>query len=279
MKILLMFFFLLNFVDVNSQDFVISRYEKADIKNRGPFFAEKLSANREKALILKLEDYKFIVFDENDKIYGFELSSEYDIENKFEIPKESISNCMLHLDSLKTINPSALNYTEKKDSVGRVVEGVKVEDGLTYKLELFKQGITIEYISYSPEIYIEQQFPFYRERLKLLGAYNCYRAFFNKREEREFVSEDNKFYRYFEKLTCTKLNYGIIDAELYRIADGRIIFKEEYDKSKMFKVTLNDGKFFYVSKRLKKDILKVLKKEKCVGIKIEKIPVVKHKGR
>lgn len=271
MKILLTFFFLLNFVDVNSQDFVISRYEKADVKSRGLFFAEKLSVNKETALILKLEDYKFIVFDENDKIYGFELSSEYDIEYKFEIPKESISNCILHLDSLKTINPSTLNYTEKKDSEGRVVEGVKVEDGLTYKLKLFKQGITIEYISYSPEIYIEQQFPFYRERLKLLGAYKYYRAFFNKREEREFLSEDNKFYRCFEPLTCTKLNSGIIDAELYEIVDGRIIFKEKYYKSKMYKITVANGKSYFVSKKVKRNIQNVIKKENCYGIKIEKV--------
>lgn len=90
-------------------------------------------------------------------------------------------------------------------------------------------------------------------------------------------AQNVKVYDYSSSLTCQEINEGITDTELYKTLDGRIIFREEYDKSKMFKVTINDGKFFFVSKRLKKEILKVLKKEKCVGIKIEKIPVVKHK--
>lgn len=271
MKILLSYFFLLNFIVVNAQNFVISRYEKGDIKYQGEFFAEKLKVDAKTALIFKLEDYKFIVFDENDNIYGYQLSSKYDIEYKFQIRKESYDNCMLHMDSLISINPSTLNYIEKKDSEGRVTEGVKVEDGLIYKLELFKQGITIGYVSYSPEIYIEQKFPFYRERLKLLNAYKYFRDFFDKNEESKFVSENRKLYKYYEPLNCIKLNYGILDAELYEITEGRVFFKENYDKSKMYKITVANGKSYFVSKRVKKNIQNVIKKENCYGIKIEKI--------
>lgn len=88
-------------------------------------------------------------------------------------------------------------------------------------------------------------------------------------------AQNVKVYDCSSSLTCQEINEEITDTELFKNVDGRIIFKEEYDKSKIFKVTVNDGKFFYVSKRLKKDILKVLKKEKCVGVKIEKIPTFK----
>ncbi|WP_026705420.1 hypothetical protein [Flavobacterium soli] len=84
------------------------------------------------------------------------------------------------------------------------------------------------------------------------------------------ITAQEKLYDYSTPLDCEVIKNGIIDSELYSIIDGRFFFNENYDKSNIYKVTINEKKVYYISKNLKKRIKKIIRKEKCNFIKIEK---------
>ncbi len=174
-------FFLLFSISSFGQSPVISQYEKADIEYKGNHYSEILGVNKNETVIIKIDTNRFIVFSENNGIYRYQ-TADNKILTKHKILNKEAIKCFQYLDSLKSINPSNLNITEKKVIGQDVAESIKVEDGSFYNIELFKKDITIQYISYSPEIYIEHKFPFYRERLKLLNDYKYYISLFKQND-------------------------------------------------------------------------------------------------
>lgn len=85
------------------------------------------------------------------------------------------------------------------------------------------------------------------------------------------IEAQKKLYDYSFSLKCNEIIEGVIDSRLNTIIDGRYFFNEDYNKSNIYKVTINEKESYYISKQLKKKIEKVIRKEKCMAIRIEKI--------
>ena len=167
------YIFLLLSISAFGQNHTISQYEKADVSHKGRNYAERLKIDNNKSVLLKIEENSFLVFNENDGVYRYYLTPDALILKNKIADSESVK-CLRYLDTLKSINPSVLNVTERKTNGIDSVESIHIEDGATYNLELFKNDVTVYYSTYSPEAYIEHRFPFYKERLKLLNAYNYF---------------------------------------------------------------------------------------------------------
>lgn len=168
---------LLLFISISSfgQNDIISKYEKADVNYKGRVYSERLEIDNNRLLLLKVEENCFLVFNEKNDVYSYYVTPSNTILKNKMTKNESIK-CLQYLDSLKSINPSNLNVTETKADKPDSVESISVEDGITYSLELFKKDVTVQYQTYSPEVYIEHKFPFYKERQKLLNAFNYFKS-------------------------------------------------------------------------------------------------------
>ena len=180
-KIILLFF--ISFSSFAQQS-VISKYERSDVDYEGAHYAKLLNIDNKNNLIIKVESEKFIVY-EDSAVYRFYIDWDKSI-NKKKLSASETLMCYKHLDSLKTINPYNLNVTRqtKTDSPSGA-EFIDVQDGFSYRLSLFKNDLTVNYETYSPEIYIEEKFPFYKEREKLLNAYNYFASLFKDAEATE----------------------------------------------------------------------------------------------
>ncbi len=184
MKKIILIFFLLSFyfsLGLFAQQSILSKYERADINYEGQQYAKLLNIDNKNQLILKLEQEEFIVY-EDSAVYRFYIDWDKSL-NKKKLSASETLMCYKHLDSLKTINPYNLNVTKqmKMDSLD-AIEYTDVQDGISYKLCLFRNDVTVKYETYSPEIYIEQKFPFYKEREKLLNAYKYFNSLFEEAE-------------------------------------------------------------------------------------------------
>jgi hypothetical protein len=85
----------------------------------------------------------------------------------------------------------------------------------------------------------------------------------------------SKLYNFSDPIYCDDIKKGINDPNLYKIIDGRLFFKEEYDKNLIYKVTVDNDKSYYISKELKDKITQTIADEKCQNIIIEKNPANK----
>jgi len=75
-----------------------------------------------------------------------------------------------------------------------------------------------------------------------------------------------------KKITCDSIHKGIKDRRLYEKIGEKEIFIPNFHKYEIYKITTGKRKSsYYVTKKVMKRIKKVIKKQKCEGIKIEEI--------
>lgn len=73
-------------------------------------------------------------------------------------------------------------------------------------------------------------------------------------------------------LTCETIKKGIIDRTLYdSLNNGKLIFRPNLNKIKVFKINTSESEFYYVSMSQMKRIKRYIRKNGCKGIKIESI--------
>lgn len=71
---------------------------------------------------------------------------------------------------------------------------------------------------------------------------------------------------------CTEIKEQIIDSTLYdKLENGKLIFNSSLSSSKLYKVTINNDSFYYVSKPLLIKIRRSIRKAKCTDIKISSV--------
>lgn len=174
----IIFLFLFSF-SLFAQQPTLSKYERADVNYEGQQYAKLLNIDNKNQLILKIRQQEFIVF-KDSTVYRFYIDWDKSI-NKKKLSASETLLCLNHLETLKSINPYNLNVTKqvKTDSLD-AIEYIDVQDGISYKLCLFKNNVTVSYETYSPEIYIEQKFPFYKEREKLSTVYKYFNSLFEE---------------------------------------------------------------------------------------------------
>jgi hypothetical protein len=254
------FLFLLITIRALGQDNIISKYEKADLNYKGRIYSERLEIDTNKSLLLKIEENSFLVFNEKNDVYSYYVTpSNTILKNKMN-RNESIK-CLQYLDSLKSINPSNLNVTETKADKPDSVESISVEDGITYSLEFFKNNITIQYHTYSPEVYIEHKFPFYKERQKLLNAFNYYKSIFKySRKDNLGLKRTDSLYIIFD----FKMTDGIGKSWVKKPNNDEVfsVWNTERDTIVFIKENAIQAQNPYVSKRF----LKKRKNKKIINI-------------
>lgn len=255
-------FFLLFSISAFGQNHTISQYEKADVSHKGRNYAERLKIDNKKSVLLKIEENSFLVFNENDGVYRYYLTPDALIlKNK--IADSESAKCLRYLDTLKSINPSVLNVTERKTNGIDSVESIHIEDGATYNLELFKNDVTVYYSTYSPEAYIEHRFPFYKERLKLLNAYNYFTSLLKYPQKKNYSPNQNRtdsLYIIFDY----KMIDGIGKSWVKKPNNDEIfsVWNTENDSIVFIKENAIQGQNSYVSRRF----LKKRKSEKVINI-------------
>ncbi|MBL7868954.1 MAG: hypothetical protein JNM71_13145 [Flavobacterium lindanitolerans] len=244
------FLFLLITIRALGQDNIISKYEKADLNYKGRIYSERLEIDNNKSLLLKIEENSFLVFNEKNDVYSYYVTpSNTILKNKMN-RNESIK-CLQYLDSLKSINPSNLNVTETKADKPDSLESISVEDGITYSLEFFKNNITIQYHTYSPEVYIEHKFPFYKERQKLLNAFNYYKSIFKySRKDNLGLKRTDSLYIIFD----FKMTDGIGKSWVKKPNNDEVfsVWNTEKDSIVLIKENAIQAQNPYVSKRFLK---------------------------
>lgn len=174
-------FFLFFLVASYGQQSTFSKYAKADLDYIGQAYLKSLQIENENAVLLNISEKKFVVF-KDSTVYRFYIDWDKSI-NKKKLSASETLLCLNHLEILKSINPYNLNVTKqvKTDSLD-AIEYIDAQDGISYKLCLFKNNLTVSYETYSPEIYIEEKFPFYKEREKLLNVYKYFDSLFEEVE-------------------------------------------------------------------------------------------------
>tara|TARA_R110001606_G_scaffold156824_1_gene299700 strand:- start:455 stop:1075 length:621 start_codon:yes stop_codon:yes gene_type:complete len=131
---------------------------------------------------------EFIVFKNNGKVKKFVVYQPNSIENKTKIKRkrikkkdykyywECLNNCVQ--ENKFQINKSKLNITEKeRKTIENGIEIVTVErnsinDGTNYHFQICQGKNYKAYGSYAPTIYIENKYPGYEEREKLIDLMN-----------------------------------------------------------------------------------------------------------
>lgn len=180
MKILKLIF-LLFFVTSYCQESIFSKYAKTDLDYDRRTYLKLLQIENKDALLLKIEKKRFITFEES-VAYRFYIDWDKSI-NKKKLSASETLLCFNYLETLKSINPYNLSVTKqvKIDSLN-AIEYTDVQDETPYRLNIFKNNLTVGYETYSPQFYIEQKFPFYKEREKLLKAYKYFDSLFEEAE-------------------------------------------------------------------------------------------------
>lgn len=72
--------------------------------------------------------------------------------------------------------------------------------------------------------------------------------------------------------SCESIRTGIIDKNLYdTLNNGKLIFRPDLNKYKVYKITNDKNESYYVSKSVMKAIKRYMKKNDCKNIIIEKL--------
>ena len=188
MKFITYIFLLLAINQLHSQKFNISEYESNDVLNEGQQLLNFFDANDKEALILKFEFDKYLVFSK-DKVYKINfIKSENIVIDKIELSNTDKDICYGIIDSLKKINPENLNITKNEKG-----ESIEVQDGKDYYIELFKSNTKVTFSTYSPEVYIESKFPYYKERNYIVNAYKRLDEIFIDNEFEKVKNADSVF--------------------------------------------------------------------------------------
>ncbi len=244
-----------------SQDHIISKYEKYDYEKKYSNYYSLLNEN-ENLLVLKVDDYKFIVFENQTTIYKLNVGylsggvlRKQKIENAKLIPYKAV------LDSLNKIDASVLNITTRKDGNSMIIQ-----DAGTFSLQLFKDNYVVDYSSYAPYECIEFKVDYYQERIKFLNAFKKAYELFNNNDDQEYqeVTKYDTLYLKINKIDSLKLKkLKIVKSShdftnfysLKSLGDHTIIVKTKYDEKEVSKggmLTMNRKKF--VSKNKSKTI-------------------------
>lgn len=212
------------------QNHIISYYEKYDLDNKGQNYSEALKLDDKNSLILKLNNL-FIIYKTNGEILrisrGYLNDKKLYVNKIDELQKSLYKNI---LDTLKSINPSNLQKTKKEELE------ITINDGTEYSIELLKDNYLVDYVTYSPEVYIKEKFPFYKERIKFLKIIEKINNLFY---DQEYVNINNRDKLYIN----TTLNQyeNLKDYNIEKISDN---FKNLYIfKSLENKILITDRKY------------------------------------
>jgi|GEM_PF-5838088 len=222
MKTLFNLFLLLLSHYTFSQGFIISQYENCDTGAEYRRLIGLFQDQDKKPTILKLNSRHYLTF-EGDMVYRYDVAeSENLILYKKQLSQEEAYQCRQLLDTLKTVKPSLLNSTGNEKG-----EKIIVEDGVTFKIELFKENCMVAYSSHSPSAYIENGYPNREERKKFVAVYDGIRSFFDD-EEYENLKRKDTIYLLYDKTSKTRnLKYAKIASK--KVLRYSFLFSDKKD--------------------------------------------------
>ncbi len=198
MRSLFILYILIISNSIFAQNYVISEFEECGSSLRYPKLFEHFQNQDKDITILRLNSRHYLTFKDN-LIYKYNVAeSENLILEKEKLSKDETYYYKKLLDTLRTINPSLLNITENEKG-----EKIVVEDGETFQIELFKENCKVNYSSYSPNVYIENKYPSFKERKKFVDVFNSMKALFYDIEY-ENLKRIDTIYLIYEKLNETR---------------------------------------------------------------------------
>lgn len=188
LNIMKSFFIVLHLLTVSlifGQAFSLSKFEICDNDNTYQKIILNFQNQNEESIILKLNKQDYLTIG-NDIYSHYIVDSENLIVRSSKLSKEQDSLCRLLIDKLLSINPNFLNIITNENN-----ETISVEDGTTYQIELYKKRCKVSYNTYSPNVYIDNKYPHFEERKKLLDVYNGLKPFFYNKEYEELKNADS----------------------------------------------------------------------------------------
>lgn len=187
------------------------------------------------ATILKIDNQNYLSIEDSVFLYSVAESENliYYTEKLSEI--KSLKAKQL-LNKLKTINPNLLNIVEKGND-----SKIVVQDGATFEVELFEGDCKIVYSSYSPDVYIKNEYPHFKERVKLLEVYEGLHSVFYNKEFNQLKSADTIYVVYdksekIKNLSVKQIKNRNLETYSFLFTDGKnLILRKFIDK----KITVN----------------------------------------
>jgi hypothetical protein len=235
-----------------SQNHIISEYEKYDYQKKYSNYYSLLNEN-ENLFVLKVDDYKFIVFKSDMTIYKINVGYlSGGVVRKQKIEDAKLIQYKAVLDSLNKINASVLNITTRKDG-----NSIIIQDADTWGLQLFKGNYVVDYSSYAPYECIEFKVDYYQERIKFLNAYKKAHELFDNKDDQEYenIKKSDTLYLKINKTDSLRLKKLKIEKSshnftnfysLKSVTNHTIVVKTKYDNKDISSggiLTMNSKKF------------------------------------
>jgi len=174
-----------------SQDFEISKIDwEGETKTENDYI-ELLDLKDKNALIVKVgyslyaakdQESEFIVYQNDGKVKRFAVSQSNSTDFKTKVVKRKVKskNYEYYWKYLQEcinenkfkIDKSKLALTEKRRKKGKATQNESSTDGAHYHFQVYQGKNYISYGSHEPEAYIENKYPGFEERKKLVDLMN-----------------------------------------------------------------------------------------------------------
>lgn len=154
-------------------------------------YVELLDLKDKNALIVKVgyssymekdQDSEFIVYQNDGKVKRFTVYKSTSTDFKTKVLKRKVKSKHYghywnYLQECVTenkfkIDKSKLNITEKEGKKRRALQNISLKDGANYHFQVYQGKNYISYGSHEPEAYIENEYPGFEERKKLVDLMN-----------------------------------------------------------------------------------------------------------
>lgn len=121
-----------------------------------------------------------------------------------------------------------------KENGGNII----VQDGATFEVELSENDCRIHYSTYSPHIYIENEYPHFQERKKLLEVYDGLQSIFYNEEFDKLKSADTIYLVYDESkqiqnLSSNQIKNRDIATYSFLFSDGKSLILRKDNQKKI----------------------------------------------
>ncbi|MBA4276018.1 hypothetical protein [Flavobacterium sp.] len=177
-KVIILLFFLTGYSQTNVDSiFTFSKYENIDYEKKGDRIRGILNQDKD-ALIINLDDSKYICL-KNNKINCYTICKDT-IMNIIKLDSIDAMKCKKLIDTLVSIDPTKITNEIDKEGNRTVVQ-----DGGEFEVSVYKGNKNLKLYSYSPDVYMEDKFPFAENRKTFLYTYlDLEKYFYDKEFER-----------------------------------------------------------------------------------------------
>jgi hypothetical protein len=283
MRNLIILFFLV-FNTSYSQDFFhISKDESYDYAKDGNKYRNLLNCIDSEALLFKLNNQNFIIQKKDGFYKVYVDEDEKRVISSAKLASKEAIECSTILDSLKSINPKYLDITIDKN--GKVMI---VNDGIEYEVNFFKKEYRLTLKSNNPELYIEEKFPHFEERIKFLKSIKKLNEIFfdstyNNVNKLDTIYLKLKNSKNLNKLELNKErnHYSLLFSGTKKItltnldSDHDLMIKRkslQKDKSKIINIDfINKYRYNFVLNLFKNKVIYIIEKKHLIRVHVDNL--------